>query len=700
MKKHGYFILLFLCSAQAYGQVLQGRGKIVLEPFAYGAVKLTDGPLRRQLDEVKSYYLKIPNDDLLKGFRERMHLPTRGAADLGGWYSRDFFHVFGQIIAGLSRLYAVTGDEACRDKAAALIRGWAQCMDSTGYFFYSAKPNAPHYEYEKILGGLLDAYQFAGNKQALDYASRITDWCIKNLGTAHQYAVEWYTLTQNLYRAYLITQDQKYLDYGNNWEFHDFWNALKADTGVLKEGAWYHAYSHLNSLSGAGEAYLVKGDKNYITTLKNGYDFFIRDQCFVTGGFGPSETLFPAKRELMQTFRNTHNTFETQCGSWAAFKLCKYLLMLTGDGRYGDWIEKLMINGIGAGIPMSADGRVMYYSDYNPREGMKQNVPEGWEWSCCTGTRPEAVAEYAGLVYFNDHSGVYVNVYTPSAVTWKGVTLTQETRFPQRDEVSFRIKTSAPRAFALHFRKPSWLKKQPEISVNGQVVEAALSDNWYRVDRQWKDGDHIRLVLPMDFAVSRLDTSEKYPAAITRGPVVLAVRSGDFPYPAGLLESPAPWKDFIPVPGAALNYHVRGKPGLLIRPYYEFKAGEPYILYIDPAVEQRIPGRKIKATGDWESGGHFLYSGQAGAAVTAVFKGTSVKWKGYQFDDAGKFRIEIDGKERMIIDQYGPVRGAYFEKEFKGLTEGMHTIVLTVLPDKNKLSKGNYVNYIGFEVPD
>lgn len=502
MNRHWYLILFFFCYAGpifGQGQILQGRGKMILEPFAYGAVRLTDGPLRRQVDEVKSYYLKIPNDDLLKGFRERAHLPTRGGRELGGWYSKDFFHVFGQIIAGLSRFYAVTGDEACRNKADALIGGWAQCIDSTGYFFYSAKPNAPHYEYEKILGGLLDAYQFAGNRKALDYISRITDWCIKNLGKEHKYAVEWYTLTQNLYRAYLITHDPKYLDYGNNWEFHDFWDALKADTGVLKEGIWYHAYSHLNSLSGAGEAYLVKGDRSYITTLRNGYDLFTNDQCFATGGFGPSETLFPDKSELIQTFRNTHNTFETQCGSWAAFKLCKYLLTLTGDGRYGDWIEKLMINGIGAGIPMSADGRVMYYSDYNPREATKQNVPEDWEWSCCTGTRPEAVAEYAGLVYFKDHSGLYVNIYTPSVVTWKGVTLTQDTRFPESDKISFRLNTPGPRSFTLHFRRPSWLKEQPDILVNGQKVKARLSDNWYQVTRQWKDGDHIQAGIAHEF---------------------------------------------------------------------------------------------------------------------------------------------------------------------------------------------------------
>ena len=94
------------------------------------------------LDEVRDDYLRIPNDDLLKGFRQRAGLPAPGK-DLGGWYSGDVFSVFGQIVSGLSRLYAATGDPACREKADSLIAEWAKCIAPDGYFFYSAKPNSP-----------------------------------------------------------------------------------------------------------------------------------------------------------------------------------------------------------------------------------------------------------------------------------------------------------------------------------------------------------------------------------------------------------------------------------------------------------------------------------------------------------------------------------------------------------------------------
>ena len=64
---------------------------------------------------------------------------------------------------------------------------------------------------------------------------------------------------------------------------------------------------------------------------------------------------------------------------------------------------------------MSPRGNVMYYSDYNVHGGAKHNREE--EWTCCTGTRPLAVADYYDLVYFRAPDGLCVNLFTPSTVT-------------------------------------------------------------------------------------------------------------------------------------------------------------------------------------------------------------------------------------------------------------------------------------------
>jgi hypothetical protein len=174
----------------------------LIEPFDYRGVTLDPGPLRKQLDEVRAFYLGIPEDDLLKGFRTRAGRPAPGK-DLGGWYSSDTFLVFGQIVSGLARLHAATADPACRDKANRLIAEWAKCIEADGYFFASRKPNAPHYVYDKFLWGLLDAHAYCENQDALSHLGRITDWAIKNLERSRRVndtSTEWYTLSENLYR--------------------------------------------------------------------------------------------------------------------------------------------------------------------------------------------------------------------------------------------------------------------------------------------------------------------------------------------------------------------------------------------------------------------------------------------------------------------------------------------------------------------
>ncbi len=441
-----------------------------IEPFGYRGVRLDDGPLKRQVDAAREDYLRIPNDDLLKGFRRRAGKPAPGA-DLGGWYSADVFHVFGQILSGLARLHAATGDPACREKAEALLAGWAECIEPDGYFYYSRKPNAPHYIYDKMVGGLTDMVLFCDSKLAAESLAKITGWATKNLDRSNPYAfggTEWYTLSENLYRAHRATGDPRYRDFARVWHYTEYWDIyardgdLFGDRGNGRRTGVYHAYSHVNTLGGAAQAYLHTGDRRYLDAILHAHDMLVAQQCYPTGGFGPDEQILP-RDGWRRKADYSHNSFETQCGCFAVFKLCKYLLTITGDGRYGDWIERLAYNGIAATIPMSPDGRVFYYSDYNALGGAKHNHPVGW--SCCTGTRPMALADLHDLVYFRSGDDLYVNLYVPSTVTWERpdrggpVVVRQLTRFPESDTTKLVVASPSPEAstFGLMLRVPGWL---------------------------------------------------------------------------------------------------------------------------------------------------------------------------------------------------------------------------------------------------
>ena len=107
---------------------------------------------------------------------------------------------------------------------------------------------------------------------------------------------------------------------------------------------------------------------------------------------------------------------EIPCGTWAGFKLSRYLIGFTGEARFGDWIETMVYNAIGAALPTEPDGRTYYYGDYRISE------------------RPEAallarVAVLLGHVLATDGrlpqrdllqgpGALYVNLFVPSEVTW------------------------------------------------------------------------------------------------------------------------------------------------------------------------------------------------------------------------------------------------------------------------------------------
>jgi hypothetical protein len=195
-------------------------------------------------------------------------------------------------------------------------------------------------------------------------------------------------------------------------------------------------------------------------------------------------------------------------------------------------------------------------------------------------------------------------------------------------------------------------------------------------------------------------SAEAFPAAICHGPVVMACRS-----PAG---NPVAGIDFanldasfLPSPGEPLVYHLAAAPDVLVRPYYQYRRGERYYMYFDPDhAWTRLPAEELAFSGEWGMNPYedLHVSADHGAYVEATFAGSHICWIGRKFDDAGKCEVSIDGKTTAIVDQYDPGRDVPFRYELGDLSPGIHTIRLTLLPDKNAASKGYRVNLAGFDV--
>ncbi|HEV2690743.1 MAG TPA: beta-L-arabinofuranosidase domain-containing protein [Bryobacteraceae bacterium] len=344
-----------------------------------------------------------------------------------------------------------------------------------------------------------------------------------------------------------------------------------------------HAYSHVNTFSGAAIAYEVTGDPVYLRIVRNFYDFMQNTQCYATGGYGPNERFMSVDGSLGEALESRSDTFETLCGSWAAFKLSRYLMRFTGEARYGDWIERLFYNGAGAALPIRPGGRSFYYSDYRTSGGIKVDY---WDnFTCCSGTYIQDMADYHNLIYYKDSSSLYVNLYVPSEVKWGDLSVVQETSYPETEVTTLRIGGAQNSRFALKLRVPSW-SHDMSVTVNGHPSGVACRPGeWASIEHAWSAGDHVQVRIPLHLRYQAVDRWHPQRVAIMRGPVVLAL---DYNYhdPAfHLPRAEAELEKWLIADGDPAVFHVNRPDGrpvrLRLRPFYQVVEDFPYLMYFD-----------------------------------------------------------------------------------------------------------------------
>lgn len=84
--------------------------------------------------------------------------------------------------------------------------------------------------------------------------------------------LEWSTVAENLFRAHEITNNDMYKAFAEVWLYDQFWNKFRG-SAAPPDAVGVHAYSHVNSLSGAAMAYDVSGEDRYLRIMRNAYDF-------------------------------------------------------------------------------------------------------------------------------------------------------------------------------------------------------------------------------------------------------------------------------------------------------------------------------------------------------------------------------------------------------------------------------------------
>ncbi len=528
-----------------------------LEEFSHSQISIRAPLQLAQRVNVTPVLMSLNEDSLLKPFREMAGKPGPGAS-LGGWYEwkpdYDFHHddaglapasTFGQWTSALARLHAAStfnGDPGDPALAARVIRLNALLGQAIDPRFF-AQTRFAGYTYDKLVCGLVDAHRLLRDPQALPTLEAVTAAATqvlpghavdRDIQSKPGADISWmwdetYTLPENLYLASAAGAGPRYLALAESYlDNATYFEPLARGANVLADK---HAYSYVNALCSAMQAYLTGGSVLHLQTARNGFNQ-LEQQSFATGGWGPEESLRkPGYDDLYKSLTATHNGFETPCGSYAHMKLTRYLLRATRNGRYGDSMERVLHNTILGALPLQPDGRSFYSSDYNQ---VARRVYSVHRWPCCSGTLPQVVADYGINSYLRDPSGVWVNLYQPSALRWtegkQTFLLEQTSAYPEEELIRLRLTASHPSSFAIRLRIPAWAQDSATLRVNNRLQDLLVQHGFATIERVWRTGDLIDLTLPMPLRLeafpanggpAHLDT-----VALMRGPLVLfALRS-------------------------------------------------------------------------------------------------------------------------------------------------------------------------------
>lgn len=507
-------------------------------PFDLRQVKLGPGPFRDAMEVNRRYLMSLDPDRLLHNFRFTAGLPS-DAEPLGGWEAPENElrgHFVGHYLSACALMGASLGDKEISVRGIALVAELAKCQQPNGYlsafpeeFFDRLRDGrgvwAPFYTLHKIMAGLLDTSTLSGSSQALDVLRGMARWTgswTGPLSQSHMARVlerEYGGMNEVLYNLAAVTGRSQYQSLAHRFDQEIFFAPLAEGRDEL-DGL--HANTNIPKVIGAARRYELAGEERYQNIAGYFWDTVTSRRAYCTGGTSDDEGWHDANALSKQLGGYTHEC----CCTYNMLKLTRHLFGWTADPAYADYYERALFNGV-LGTQHPADGQKLYYVAMESGYWKLFGEPLHSFW-CCSGTGAESHAKFGDSIYFHDDDGIWVNLFIASQVEWpeQGVTLVQETRFPEDDSTTFTVRCRKPVRMAVRVRVPYWATRGGNAELNGRTLEAFAAPSSYLVlDRTWRDGDEVKVTMPMGLHVCAMPDDPTV-QAFMYGPLVLAGRLG------------------------------------------------------------------------------------------------------------------------------------------------------------------------------
>lgn len=319
-----------------------------------------------------------------------------------------------------------------------------------------------------------------------------------------------------------------YARFNTQWPEHD----CAIPTMLSEKALTEHGVTFNEEAKLAAMLHCATGKAEYLQAAVNAYAKLDQQALLADGLHSCSEHI------RGKDARDMHETCDITDHTWALM----YLLQATGDARYADRIEQVILNALPGAVTkdfhalqyFSCPNQVLATSTSNHNLFMRglnwMSYRPDHEVQCCPGNVHRAMPNYVSQMWLRTpDAGIVAALYGPgtlrthAGVNATPVTVTACTRYPFEDAIEFKLEPETPATFAFTVRIPAWCT-HARLFLNGETLEAQLTPGtFFALERLWKPGDVLRLELPFALQV------HSWPGggvSLSYGPLTLA-----FPIP-------------------------------------------------------------------------------------------------------------------------------------------------------------------------
>lgn len=384
------------------------------------------------------------------------------------------------------------------------------------------------------------------------------------------------SLLEPIVRLYNITGEQKYFDFAayiieaGATDIANIFELAYTNEFDLHQYPVTKAYEMISCFEGLLEFYRLTKDEKLWMAINNFANRILESDITVIGTCGCSEELFDHSVVRQANTTNPAIKQET-CVTVTLMKFLYQMTLLTGESKYVDAFETALYNAyLGA---LNTEDKVeirlteehpewilepLPFDSYSPLTagsrghwiGGLKGMSDNHYYGCCACIGSAGIGLAPKMQLLTTKNGLALNLFINGTISSKtpsnnDVTLNLRTAYPVDGAVDITVGISAPETFELLIRNPQW-SKTTKVSVNG--APADVCDGYIRLNREWKNGDTVKVELDMRTEVirpipygtqilmtkvmwgynytvpvfDREDPLAKYHIALRRGPVMLA----------------------------------------------------------------------------------------------------------------------------------------------------------------------------------